>query len=116
MKKAVSIPQYRIEVFFSEEDGGYIAHLLELPSMSAFGGTEERAVRELKRATAAWLKALAREGKDPPVPIAARQFSGEFRLRVPKELHRNLVIEAERNQTSLNTYCIGKLAGRDSSR
>ena len=84
--------------------------------MSAFGRTEEKAIRELKRATNAWLEALADEGKDPPEPIGSRSFSGEFRLRVPKELHRRLVIEAERNQTSLNTYCVGKLAGRDSTR
>ncbi len=106
------MPKYRIEVFYSDEDGGYIAHLLEVPSLSAFGSTEEKAVRELKRATAAWLEALAADGKEPPVPLAKREFSGEFRIRLPKELHRKLALEAERNRTSLNTYCVRKLAGR----
>jgi antitoxin HicB len=107
------MPNYRIELFHSEEDGGYIAHLLEYPSLSAFGSTEEQAVRELKRATAAWLKALAAEGKEPPKPLAAKDYSGEFRLRLPKDLHRKLAIEAQRNQTSLNTYCVRKLAGQE---
>ena len=106
------MPKYRIEVFYSDEDRGYIAHLLEVPSLSAFGSTEEKAVRELKRATGAWLEALATDGKEPPTPLAEREFSGEFRLRLPKELHRKLAVEAERNQTSLNTYCVRKLAGR----
>jgi predicted HicB family RNase H-like nuclease len=106
------MPQYRIEVFYSEEDEGYIAHLLEVPSLSAFGSTEEKSVRELKRATTAWLKALAAEGKQPPEAIATKNFSGEFRLRLPKELHRKLAVEAERNRTSLNTYCVRKLAGK----
>jgi predicted HicB family RNase H-like nuclease len=110
------MPHYRIEVFFSDEDRGYIAHLLESPSMSAFGRTEEKAVRELKRATVAWLESLAKEGKEPPEPIGSRQFSGEFRLRVPRELHRKLVIEAERNQVSLNTYCVGKLSVQRTAR
>ena len=107
-----TMPKYRIEVFYSDEDKGYIAHLLEVPSLSAFGSTEEKAVRELKRATAAWLKTLAAEGKQPPEPLSAREFSGEFRLRVPKDLHRKLAVEAERNRTSLNTYCVRKLAGQ----
>jgi predicted HicB family RNase H-like nuclease len=104
------MPQYRIEVFYSEEDGGYIAHLLEFPSLSAFGHTEERAIRELKLATNAWLKVLADEGKEPPEPLTTKEFSGEFRLRLPKDLHRKLAIEAQRNQASLNTYCVRKLA------
>ncbi len=107
------MPNYRIEVFHSEEDGGFIAHLLELPSLSAFGRTEETAVRELKRATAAWLQSLAAAGKEPPQPLAAREFSGEFRLRLPKDLHRKLAVEAQRNQTSLNTYCVRKLADQE---
>jgi predicted HicB family RNase H-like nuclease len=113
MVKPTRVPPYRIEVIPSEEDGGYIAHLLEFPSLSAFGPTEEKAVREIKRATAAWLDSLAAEGKKPPEPIATREFSGAFRLRLPKELHRKLALEARRNRTSLNTYCIQKLAGRD---
>lgn len=104
------MPHYRIEVFHSEEDGGYIAHLLEFPTLSAFGHTEEKAIRELKRATQAWLKVLADEGKTPPEPFATKEFSGEFRLRLPKDLHRKIAVEAARNQTSINTYCIRKLA------
>lgn len=107
-----SVPSYRIEVFYSEEDRGYIARLLEVPSLSAFGTTEEKAVRELKRATKAWLKVLADEGKKPPQAIAGKKFTGEFRLRLPRELHRKLTIEARRNRTSLNTYCVRKLAGK----
>ena len=106
------MPHYQIEVFWSHEDGGYIAHLLEMPSLSAFGATEEQAIRQLKRATRAWLKVLADEGKEPPQPLVDRHFSGEFRLRLPKDLHRKLAREAKRNQVSLNTYCVRKLAER----
>lgn len=106
------MPHYQIEVFWSDEDGGYVAHLLEMPSLSAFGATEVLAIRELKRATRAWLKALADKGQEPPEPLADRKFSGEFRLRLPKDLHRKLARDAVRNQVSLNTYCVRKLADR----
>lgn len=106
------MPHYQIEVFWSEEDRGYIAHLLEMPSLSAFGTTEERAIRELKKATRAWLKVLADEGKQPPQPLADRNFSGEFRLRLPKDLQQKLAGDAERNRVSLNTLCVRKPAER----
>ena len=106
---------YRTEVFFSEEDAGYIARLLEVPTLSAFGERAEDAVRELQIATENWLVALAARGEEPPEPFMDRNYSGEFRLRVPKELHRALVMEAERNAVSLNAYCAQKLAVAPSS-
>jgi predicted HicB family RNase H-like nuclease len=107
---SIRLPHYAIEVFWSAEDQGNIARLVEVPSLSAFGSSEEIAIRELKRATRAWLKVLADEGKEPPAPLAEREFSGAFRLRVPKDLHRQLAVEAQRNRVSLNTYCVRKLS------
>lgn len=40
--------KYTIKIFFSEEDEGYIATAEELDSISAFGKTEEEALKELK--------------------------------------------------------------------
>jgi predicted RNase H-like HicB family nuclease len=40
--------KYAIEIFYSEEDEGYIAIVPELPECSAFGETEEDALREIK--------------------------------------------------------------------
>ena len=41
---------YHINIFYSEEDGGYIADIPDLESCSAFGETPEQALAELKRA------------------------------------------------------------------
>jgi predicted HicB family RNase H-like nuclease len=101
---------YRKEVFWSEEDDGFIARLVEFPSLSSFGASEERALRELHVAVGNWLAALKKRGQEPPEPFSEREYSGEFRLRVPKDLHRELAIEAARNEVSLNTYCVEKLA------
>ena len=42
--------KYTIKIFFSEEDEGFIALAEELDSISAFGKTEEEALKELKKA------------------------------------------------------------------
>jgi len=45
---------YHINIFFSEEDGGYIADIPDLDSCSAFGETPEQALEELEKAKKAW--------------------------------------------------------------
>ena len=59
---------YHINIFYSEEDGGYIADIPDLESCSAFGETPERALAELERAKAAWMEAARAEGKPVPPP------------------------------------------------
>ena len=59
---------YHINIFYSEEDRGYIADIPDLESCSAFGETPEQALAELERAKAAWLEAARAEGKPIPPP------------------------------------------------
>ena len=60
--------RYAIEIFYSEEDGGYIAIVPELPGCSAFGETEEQALREIKVAVDLWLETAQKEGRQIPKP------------------------------------------------
>jgi predicted RNase H-like HicB family nuclease len=59
---------YHIDVFYSEEDGGYVADIPGHEACSAFGASPEEALREVQIATEAWLKAAAAEGKPIPPP------------------------------------------------
>ncbi len=59
---------YHINLFYSEEDGGYIADIPDLPGCSAFGATPEEALREVLMAKQAWLEAAQAEGKPIPPP------------------------------------------------
>jgi predicted RNase H-like HicB family nuclease len=59
---------YHINVFYSEEDGCYVADVPDLKFCSAFGTTAEEAVRELQIAKAAWLKVAKERGKRIPKP------------------------------------------------
>ena len=59
---------YHINIFYSDEDDGYIADIPDLAFCSAFGATPEDALRELSIAKDAWLKAAAEAGKPIPRP------------------------------------------------
>lgn len=59
---------YHINIFYSEEDEGYIADIPDLKYCSAFGDTPEEALREVLIAKAAWLEAARTEGKLIPLP------------------------------------------------
>lgn len=59
---------YHINIFYSDEDGGYIADLPDLEACSAFGLTPEEALAELEQARAAWLEAAREAGKPIPEP------------------------------------------------
>lgn len=59
---------YHINVFYSDDDGGYIADIPDLRFCSAFGATPEEAVREVTKAKKAWLSVAKKEGKPIPKP------------------------------------------------
>ncbi len=59
---------YHINIFYSEEDGGYIADIPDLESCSAFDETAEKALTEVEVAKAAWLEAARQAGKPIPKP------------------------------------------------
>lgn len=61
--------RYSIEIFYSDEDRGYIALAPELPGCSAFGKTEEEALKEIKVAIDLWLETAEKEGREIPQPI-----------------------------------------------
>jgi predicted RNase H-like HicB family nuclease len=62
------VRHYHINVFYSEEDGGYVADIPDLEACSAFGKTPEEAVAEVERAKNAWLAAAREQGRPIPEP------------------------------------------------
>ena len=59
---------YFISIFYSEEDGGYIADIPDLRFCSAFGATPEEALREVQVAKTLWLETAHSSGKPIPKP------------------------------------------------
>ena len=66
--RGLIMADYHINIFYSEEDQGYIADIPDLESCSAFGETPEDALREAMLAKKLWLDAARSEGKPIPSP------------------------------------------------
>jgi len=62
------VKDHHINVFYSDEDGGYIADIPDLKACSAFGSTPEEALAEVLRAKQAWLAAAREDGRPIPPP------------------------------------------------
>ena len=60
--------KYAIEIFYSEEDEGYISIAPELAGCSAFGETVEEALEEIKTAIDLWIETAKKEGRKIPQP------------------------------------------------
>lgn len=61
--------KYAIEIFYSEEDEGYISIVPELPGCSAFGESAEDALEEIKIAIDLWIETAKKEGREIPRPV-----------------------------------------------
>ena len=107
--------KYPIEVFWSDEDEGFIAIVPDLAGCSAWGRTEVEAIHEAHDAIAAWIKA-ARSMKRPipaPSPRADEMaYSGKFLMRVPRRLHADMAKAAKAQGVSLNQYVLYLLSER----
>ena len=58
--RSLDMGDYHINIFYSEEDGGYIADIPDLEYCSAFGKTAAEALKEVEQAKSAWLEAAPR--------------------------------------------------------
>jgi antitoxin HicB len=97
---------YSINITWSDEDKGFIATIPEFRNLSAFGHTYEEALKEAETVLEGYVESL--QGENIPLPEAYKvtEYSGQTRLRMPKDLHRALATAAERQGVSLNTYMI----------
>ena len=86
---------------FLDEDGDWLAHFMELPNVSAFGPTPERALKELDAAWALVKESYAEEGK--PLPVAPRVGSSAASSRYG-------LIEARPSETSNRGGALGGYA------
>ena len=102
-------------VEWSEEDGCYVGTCPGLMLGGVHGRCEARVYRELCQAVQEWIRIHQEDGEPLPEPAAGREYSGKFVVRVGKELHRELAIDARRLRRSLNSYCVEILRGRQAS-
>ena len=101
---------YTYRVSWSPEDCEYVATVIEFRSLSWLAPDPAAALLGLRDLVAQVVDELVTSGEPVPEPLAERQFSGEFRLRIPPALHRALAIEAAEQGVSLNRLVSAKVA------
>jgi len=103
---------YNIILRYVEDESGayYFATVQELDGCMSDGETPEEAYTNIKEAMEGWIETKLEAGFTVPVPVDADNYSGRFVLRLPKSLHKQLTIAAEKEGVSLNQYALYKLA------
>lgn len=101
--------RYTYRVTWSEEDDEYVGLCVEFPSLSWLASTPEAALEGIRRVAADVVVDLKASGELVPEPIAIRQYSGKFMVRIPPVLHRHLALEAAEAGISLNRLASAKL-------
>jgi len=62
------VSAYPIEVYWSDEDGAWIAVAPDLPHCASHGPTPHEAVAEVEEAIAAWIEIAESTGREIPRP------------------------------------------------
>ena len=97
---------YRMEIIEDKDEGGYVVSYPELPGCITCGETIEAAVANAVDAKKAWIEAALEEGIEIHEPDNLEDYSGQFKLRIPRSLHRSLAEHSKREGISMNQYCV----------
>ncbi len=97
---------YRMEIIPDTDEGGFTVSFPELPGCLSCGEKLEDAIANAADAKKAWLEAALEEGIHIPDPEKLEDYSGQFKLRIPKSLHRTLAEQSKREGISMNQYCL----------
>ena len=96
-------------VEWSEEDQCYVGTCPGLMYGGVHGDDELKVYKELCQVVDEWVRTYEEDGDPLPEATAGKDYSGKFVVRVGRELHKKLAIEALRAGESLNSYCIHTL-------
>jgi antitoxin HicB len=108
-KEYLNLP-YQIALRADERNGGWTAHVEELPGCEAHGDNPEQATRQLRGAMERWVGEALERGEHIPEPRVLSGHSGRLLLRMPQSLHAELAHVADREGISLNQFITTALA------
>ena len=104
---------FRMEIIEDKEEGGFVASYPELPGCITCGETAETALSTALDAKKAWLEAALEEKIEIHEPNTLEEYSGQFKLRIPRSLHRSLAEHSKKEGISMNQYCVYLLSRND---
>lgn len=106
----MQVDHYTYRVTWSAEDNEHVGLCVEFPSLSWLDKTPEGALKGIRATVAVVVKDMSVAGEEIPTPLAEKHYSGEFRVRIPPEVHRSLATQAAEQGVSLNRLASAKLA------
>ena len=107
-----------MEIIPDIEEGGYTACYPDLPGCLSCSETLDGIIKNALDAKRAWIEAALKEGLDIVEPADEKDvslYSGQFKLRMPRSLHRSLAMHAKIEGISMNQYCNYLLARNDAA-
>lgn len=104
---------YKMEIIPDTEEGGFTVSFPELPGCITCGNTLSAALDNAADAKSAWIEAAMKDGLSIPEPDSLNDYSGQFKLRIPKSLHKQLSEHSKMEGISMNQYCLYLLSRND---
>lgn len=100
---------YEIKIIPDKESGYFAVRFPDFPNIITGGYDLREAIKNAQEALDLTIETM--EKHEIPIPKPKMRFSGQFNVRVPKDLHRELVRKAEEEGVSLNalvTYLLSQ--------
>lgn len=93
-------------VIKEDEDGSYYAEYPDLKGCMTTGDSLNEISKTIEDAKQAWIETAFENNIEIPEPKSENDYSGSFRIRMPKSLHKLLADDAKNEGISMNQYCI----------
>ncbi len=106
---------YKIEIVKDEAEGGYVLSIPDLKGCLTCADKLNKGMEMLEDAKKQWLIAAMECGYEIPEPNALEDYSGQFKLRLPKSLHKELAEKSKYEGISMNQYCLYLLSKNSST-
>ena len=104
---------YKLEIVPDSTEGGYVASWPELRGCITVGDTLASVAANAEDAKREWIQAAMEDSIEIPEPVSEAEYSGQFKLRIPKSLHRALAQHSKEEGISMNQYCLYLLTKND---
>ena len=109
MKKDNVLTSLEERYCYSTDAGNFISES-QVADLVVFVETIEEVIASALDAKKAWLEAALEDGDTIQEPDNIDNYSGQFKLRMPKSLHKQLAEQSKKEGISMNQYCLYLLA------
>jgi predicted HicB family RNase H-like nuclease len=106
----MNVEHYTYRVTWSPDDGEFVGLCAEFPSLSWLAPSRVAALEGIYKTVVEVVADMESNHEPIPDPLSERKYSGEFRVRIPPQVHRELTIQAAEQGISLNRLASSKLA------